>query len=86
MHIFKYSNDPRMRKLYNYVLSREKFKRNIGISLRKFTPPPKRELPDCLTLEAAERQVQFQLIRGNGHSSKKGLRVSQNRYTLDSSN
>ena len=85
MYILKYSKDTKMRKLYNYVLSREMFKRNIGISLRKFTPPSKLELPDCLKLEAAERQVQLQKIRGNGQSNRKGLRVSHRTQTSNSS-
>ena len=66
-HIIKYSPDVRMRKLYAHLLARSKFNRGYSDSLRAFIPPPKRkhQLSGPLELEAAERYVKFQQVKGN---------------------
>ena len=77
MQLLKCSLDPSIRNMYNYLLERDKRLRGVSSSLRKYSPPKKRnsQLPPTLELERAIRHVKFLKIRGHCQSSKKGLQV-----------
>ena len=75
-HILKYSKDGEIRKLYDCLLKRAKFNRDLSGSLRKFVPDKSRkhQLPGSIQLERAERSLTFELIRGKTQSGSRGLR------------
>ena len=79
MHMLKTSSDPKIRKLYGFFLKRDKKRRGVSSSLRKFNPPKKRQsqLPPTLELEKALCPVKFLKVKGNCQKTKRGLRAQR---------
>ena len=75
-HILKYSKDGEIRKLYRYLLNKDKRSRKISNSLRKFIPEKSRkhQLSGTLELEQAERCLKFELVRGKAQSGTRALK------------